>query len=707
MKVSFFGHFGSTNPGNESTLLAILSRLRTRLGDAEFHCICTEPRIAEERYGIAATAITTREARLWDHDVSVLRRVPRMSVALVAELREYARAYRELTGTDVLIVPGTGLLTDAYGLAGWGPYSLFKWCLLARLRGCRVQFVSVGAGPIYGTAGRALVRAALSLAGYRSYRDASSRDYLTGISVATDGDEIYPDLAFSLSDELVVRDQVVPEGGRRVVGLGLMEYPGRYSSADPQAETYSAYLQSLATFAAWLLEHDYDIRLLLGDADTIAIEHFRAALREQLGHEGEGRIVEQPMDSVHDVLAGLAASDVVVATRFHNVLLALLFYRPVLAISFHPKCSSLMREMKLSRYCHDIETMDAERLIAQFRELEDDRDGVRRTIAGSVAGARAALDAQYDVLLGDRTRSAARRPVRDRIAHRVETGLLRVNEPIWRRLPAAVRDRRPGQMYGAWLHGLVRRRSDREMYLGTQFLRNRPALELMRRLTAKQSPGGHLKIAILGCSVGVEVYSILWILRSSRPDLTIEVHALDISPDVVRVAERGVYDPAASDLVSHPIFQGLTETERREIFDWDGEQGTVKAWLREGITWQVADAADPDLVTSLGTHDVVVASNFLCHMPPPDAHACLHNLSRLVGPGGYLFVTGVDLDVRTQVAVELGWEPISELRAEIHDGDPLLRGDWPWRWWGLEPLDQRRPQWETRYTAAFRLAAGQ
>jgi hypothetical protein len=28
----------------------------------------------------------------------------------------------------------------------------------------------------------------------------------------------------------------------------------------------------------------------------------------------------------------------------------------------------------------------------------------------------------------------------------------------------------------------------------------------------------------------------------------------------------------------------------------------------------------------------------------------------------------------------------------------------PWQWWGLEPLDQRRPDWETRYSAVFRVA---
>ena len=41
--------------------------------------------------------------------------------------------------------------------------------------------------------------------------------------------------------------------------------------------------------------------------------------------------------------------------------------------------------------------------------------------------------------------------------------------------------------------------------------------------------------------------------------------------------------------------------------------------------------------------------------------------------------------------------------AEIHDGDPLVRADWPLHWWGLEPLDRRRPDWQTRYASVFRV----
>jgi chemotaxis methyl-accepting protein methylase len=243
------------------------------------------------------------------------------------------------------------------------------------------------------------------------------------------------------------------------------------------------------------------------------------------------------------------------------------------------------------------------------------------------------------------------------------------------------------------------------MYLGTAFLRNRPALELMRRLAREQQRGAALRVAVLGCSIGVEVYSIVWTLRSSRPELELTVHAVDISGEVLHVAERGVYSPEASEMVRSSIFQGLTEAERAEMFDWDGDEGHIKPWLRDGITWRVGDASDPNLVTSLGPHDLVIANNFLCHMPAQSAQSCLRNLAQLVRPGGHLFVTGVDLDVRTNVALELGWEPVSELRAEIHDGDPLVRADWPWRWWGLEPLDRRRPDWAMRYSAVFRIAS--
>jgi SAM-dependent methyltransferase len=292
-----------------------------------------------------------------------------------------------------------------------------------------------------------------------------------------------------------------------------------------------------------------------------------------------------------------------------------------------------------------------------------------------------------------------------RLRRKLVSGYWHLNEQVWKRLPPALKDSRLLRAYGRWSHNVISRRANRDMPLGTMFLRNRPALELMRRLADEKPPNSTLRIAVLGCSVGVEVYSIVWNLRRARPDLKIVVRALDISRDALSVAETGIYGPQTTEMVRASIFERLTSAEMTEMFDWDGDQASVKSWLRAGVTWEVGDACDPELVGTLGNQDLVVASNFLCHMDAHGAERCLRNLVHLVTPGGHLFVSGVDLDVRTKVAVDLGWEPIPELRSEIHDGDPSVRGDWPWYWWGLEPLDRQRPDWETRYSGVFRVGS--
>src|SRR5438094_1176146 len=246
---------------------------------------------------------------------------------------------------------------------------------------------------------------------------------------------------------------------------------------------------------------------------------------------------------------------------------------------------------------------------------------------------------------------------------------LRLNKRVWERLPSRVRNLHALRSYGAWLHTLVCLSARRQQFFGTFFLRNRPALELMRRLARQKPHGSTLRITVLGCSIGAEVYSILWIIRSARPDLKVLLDAVDISKEILSFAEKGIYTPDTCQLVGASIFERLTEAEMVEMFDWEGNQAKVKSWLREGITWHFRDAADPELIGILGPQDIVVASNFLCHMPRADAERCLRNVARLVSPGGHLFVSGVDLELRTKVALDMGWEPVRDLMVEIHNGD--------------------------------------
>jgi len=294
---------------------------------------------------------------------------------------------------------------------------------------------------------------------------------------------------------------------------------------------------------------------------------------------------------------------------------------------------------------------------------------------------------------------------------------------IWRHLPAFLVSSRPARAYGAHLHTLIQLRATRTQSVGTFFFRNRPELDLLVRLLDQKAKGSILDVAVLACSKGSEVYSISCAIRRSRPDLNVRLHALDIDRDILEFAKEGVYslkttngsralDPSSLAQVADvavktfrdqntSIFERMSSEEIEAMFHPEGGLLKVKPQFREGIVWQIGDARDPNLVRVVGLQDVVFANRFLCHMPREEAEACLRNLARLVKPGGYVFVSGVDLDVRSKVARDLGWRPVTELIREIHEGDSSLRRGWPLEYWGLEPFDQCRGDWKMRYAAVF------
>src|SRR5690606_23594275 len=86
-------------------------------------------------------------------------------------------------------------LDDVWGGAGAHPYALFKWTLLARVCGAKVYFASVGAGPIYSKKSERLLRAALRMASYRSFRDEDSRELVKRQLRLSDPGAVAPDLA--------------------------------------------------------------------------------------------------------------------------------------------------------------------------------------------------------------------------------------------------------------------------------------------------------------------------------------------------------------------------------------------------------------------------------------------------------------------------------------------------------------------------------
>lgn len=290
---------------------------------------------------------------------------------------------------------------------------------------------------------------------------------------------------------------------------------------------------------------------------------------------------------------------------------------------------------------------------------------------------------------------------------------------IWRHVPARLRSRPVLVRYGHHLHSLVLKFADRRQNHSTFFLRNRAEIELIRQLADRAAPGSSIDMALFACSKGAEVYSIVWALKATRPDLTINLRASDISQEIVDFARRGLYSlqdgDNKSDVVGSDVntyrdqppgyspFMFMSESEKDAMFDREGYVVRVKSWIKEGITWHCADAGNPELRSVLGPQDIVIANRFLCHMEPAAAERILRNISRVVKPGGYLLVSGIDLDVRMRVAIDLKWQAVTELMEEVHDGDPSIRDGWPFDYWAKEPLDAKRADAAIRYASAFKI----
>lgn len=415
-RIALFGHFGAGNLGNEATLQAMVYNLRRFLPDAEISCICSGPEKTSSEYDIPAVSIkpafpiwpasgvsgrsirTIREScegvssvALEPHASYALRglRIPlRVCAYPFLEAARWLRGISRLRGNDFLVMTGTGMLAD-HSLQ----YEIFRWAILAKICRCKLIFISVGGGAIRHPLSRCLIRVALSLADYRSYRDTSSRDHAKVIGIDIHNDPVYPDLAFSLPRTIVPSHHDCSSKAA-VIGVGVMNYYGR-SGGDHKI--YHEYIDRLAAFVIGLLERNYAVRVLIGD--FVWDQDVRKDLRKALEHRGvkyeDTRIIDEQACSVDQLLSQMSMVDVVVSSRFHNILLALMLGKPVFAIPYHEKFLPLINGVGLGGFFQDIEQIDVDELIEQVIRLRENAPQITSKLIQQTEHYRLALDQQY------------------------------------------------------------------------------------------------------------------------------------------------------------------------------------------------------------------------------------------------------------------------------------------------------------------------
>ncbi len=410
--IAIVHHTGGGNLGDDAIMDVVIHNILLRWPDAKITAFSMNPGDTGKRHGIPSypirrhtwsigyksggnqTAGTKHGLSNW---LATTRNpVIRLPRNIFRELTFLVTSFRRVRPFDMLIVSGGGQLTERSG--PWGfPWAILIWVLMAKIAGVRRIFLNVGAGPLRHPLSKFFVRRSLYAANYVSFRDAPSQALARQIGFKGKS-HVFPDNAYSL--EVNLPKISADTRHRPVIGLAPMPWPfcdpREYASENLQA-LYDDYIAKFASFAASLVRYSCSLELFGSDAgaDPAAIEDLRRVLREK--HNIDTPPYE-PIDSVDQLLARMAAMDYVVTCRFHGVVLAHILNRPVLAISHHPKVADLMAALGLAQYCADIRTFDPDRLADTFVSLVDHTSEVRTSMDASLAAYRAQATAQFDKL---------------------------------------------------------------------------------------------------------------------------------------------------------------------------------------------------------------------------------------------------------------------------------------------------------------------
>jgi polysaccharide pyruvyl transferase WcaK-like protein len=384
--VGIFGGFGGGNIGNDASMEAVLSYLRNDQPDAIIDVMTGNPEIITDRYGVTAVGMGWQRAQASGPAAIVLKALGRGldTVRIASWVRRH----------DVVIVPGMGVLETTLPMRPWGfPYTMFAMCLSGRVFRTKVALVSVGSNVIRQRATRWLFTSAARLASYRSYRDTLSYDAMRRNGADIRSDHVYIDLAFSIP---------VPPAGSgdaRTVGIGVMDFHGTNDDDRSQADAIrNSYLEKMKTFARWLVDHDYKIRLLVGDtngSDDTVVQEIAADLRAYRPDLDNEAMVGEPVSTFADLMQAMAPAHIVIATRYHNLICALMLSKPTLSVGYGAKNTALMEDMGLAEYAQLVNSLDIDHLIKQFTDLESQAANVRQAIAERNAAYRKLVERQF------------------------------------------------------------------------------------------------------------------------------------------------------------------------------------------------------------------------------------------------------------------------------------------------------------------------
>lgn len=445
-RIGIWGHYHGKNLGDDIVVATIAENLRRRLPDVELVGYSLNPVDTARRHGFpaysllqgtrfpvavpegsngsidnrsaddestssgpAATATSdtgTGAPAAW----SRIRRIVasnrgalgRVAGRLGDAVRSMWRMRESLREVDLLIVAGSGPFFDGWDGPWTHPYNLYRWSQLSRTTGTDFVPLSVGGGPVDEPITQFFLRHSLNTSAYKSYRDPHSATLARSLG-ARGPHPIFPDLAFGLSPAVLqeahqnARD-LSKDDGTLAVGISTMAHKDPRYMPRGKEDVFSDYLQKMVRVAEWLIDEGaIPVLLRSSRADDVVAQDIVRALSDR-GCDAEAVHVMET-ETHTDLLAQMAACDVVVGGRFHCHVLPMMLGVPVLGLAYHPKTSDMMAYMGQAEHCLDIDRSSASDIIAGVERLIANRDAVSAAVRARSNRCRDAVSTQYDALV--------------------------------------------------------------------------------------------------------------------------------------------------------------------------------------------------------------------------------------------------------------------------------------------------------------------
>ena len=143
-----------------------------------------------------------------------------------------------------------------------------------------------------------------------------------------------------------------------------------------------AYRERMTTVVGRLVAAGRSVTLVVGDEADLELA--RRIASEVPRGPGDPEVLVSAARTQAEVMAEMAAAEVVVASRFHNVLGGLLVGRPTVSLSYAPKNQELQSAFGLDGFDLPMTVFDADALIAQVDRaatLDAETMGSMRRIA--------------------------------------------------------------------------------------------------------------------------------------------------------------------------------------------------------------------------------------------------------------------------------------------------------------------------------------